>query len=63
MLLLNIIIILALLVTLGILLTGVFTMGRAGLENRRWSNKLMRLRIVAQFTAIFLILIFAILNS
>ena len=57
------IIILALASTLGIMLTGVLTMGKKGEEQRRRSNKLMRWRVVAQFATIMLILLFAILAS
>lgn len=51
----------ALLATLLILLTGVFAMSRGGEFNRKYGNHLMRLRVVAQFSAIILIVLFAIL--
>ena len=39
-------------VTVAILFFGIFTMARGGEFNQRWSNKLMRYRIVAQGIAI-----------
>jgi hypothetical protein len=47
---LPVLIIIALLATLGVLLFGVFSMARGG-----ESNKLMRLRVICQFVAIMLI--------
>ena len=51
----------ALLATLLILLTGVIAMSRGGEFNRKYGNHLMRLRVGAQFSAIMLIVLFAIL--
>lgn len=43
--------------TLITLLVGVFSMARAGEFNKRYSNKLMRLRIMAQgFTVVVFVL-------
>lgn len=43
--------------TLITLLVGVFSMARAGEFNKRYSNKLMRLRVMAQgFTVIVFVL-------
>ena len=43
--------------TLFTLLVGVFSMARAGEFNKRYSNKLMRLRVAAQgFTVIVFVL-------
>lgn len=43
--------------TLVTLLVGVFSMARAGEFNKRYSNKLMRLRVMAQgFTVIVFVL-------
>jgi|GEM_PF-59609 len=46
--------ILAMLITLGVLFTGLFSMARGGEFNRKYSNKLMRYRIVAQGIALLL---------
>jgi len=35
-----------------VLCFGIYTMFRGGDFNRTWSNKMMRLRVVAQFVAI-----------
>jgi len=43
---------LAMLITLGVLGTGLFAMARGGAFNEKWSNKLMRYRIVAQGIAL-----------
>lgn len=51
---------LACLSTLGVLVFGVVTFGtrkREGREGARYSNKLMRYRILAQFIAIVLVLL------
>lgn len=40
------------------LVVGVFSMGRGGSFNRRWSNKLMQLRVALQGAAILLAVIF-----
>ena len=41
-----------------VLLKGIGCFGRGGLFNKKYSNKIMRLRIVAQFIAVILILAF-----
>ena len=51
-------VVLAVLVTAGILLTGIGTFGKGGEFNRRHANRLMRYRIVAQAVAIALILLY-----
>ncbi len=51
---------LALIGTLGVLLTGVISMARGGPFNRRNANKLMRARVVLQGLAL---LLFAILMT
>ncbi|KJZ17172.1 twin transmembrane helix small protein [Loktanella sp. S4079] len=53
----------AALVVLGILLFGIGTFGKGGEFNRKYANKIMRLRIAAQFVAVILIIIFAYLRS
>ena len=50
----------AVLVTLGVLLIGVGSFGsrwREGKEGARFSNRLMRYRVIAQFVAIILIML------
>lgn len=53
--------VIAMAATLGVLLFGVISMARGGEFNRRYSNKLMRMRIVFQGIALvlFAILMFA----
>ena len=41
-----------------ILMIGIGGFGRGGEFNRKYSNKIMRLRIAAQFVAVVLILLF-----
>ena len=41
-----------------ILMIGISGFGRGGEFNRKYSNKLMRLRILAQFIAVVMILLF-----
>ena len=41
-----------------ILMIGIGGFGRGGEFNRKYSNKLMRMRILAQFVAVILILLF-----
>ena len=41
-----------------VLLTGIGGFGRGGELNKKYANKIMRLRIVAQFFAVILILAF-----
>jgi hypothetical protein len=41
------------------LVVGVISMGRGGSFNRRWSNKLMQLRVALQGAAVLLAVIFA----
>ena len=48
----------ALLVVVGILLTGIGGFARGGDFNRKHANRLMRWRIIAQFVAVVLILLF-----
>jgi len=48
----------ALIATLGVLFAGVLVMARGGELNRKYGNKLMRLRIAMQATAIVLFVLF-----
>lgn len=63
MTLLKILIGLAVFATLLVLLAGVVTMGRGGEFNRKYGNYLMRARVIAQFTAILLIGLFAVIAA
>ena len=62
MTILNIMIVVALAATLGILFFGLFSMARGGEFNKKHSNKLMRMRVIAQFATIILLGIFAAVN-
>ena len=53
-----IIVILAMAAVAIILMIGIGGFGRGGEFNRKYENKLMRLRIFAQFIAVLLILLF-----
>ena len=57
--LLKVLVGIALVATVGALVAGVVTMARGGSFNARWGNKLMRLRIVAQGTAVALLAVLA----
>lgn len=59
----QIIVLIALLITLGILLTGVIGMARGGKFNQKYGNKLMRMRVIAQFSALMLMMLFAFLSG
>jgi hypothetical protein len=52
----------AVLIVLGILLFGVGTFGKGGEFNRKHANRIMRARILAQFVAVLLILLFVLLR-
>ena len=52
------IVILAMAAVAIILMIGIGGFGRGGEFNRKYANKLMRLRIFAQFIAVLLILLF-----
>jgi hypothetical protein len=46
-----------------ILLAGLYTLWVGGETSRNWSNKLMRLRVLAQFIAILIIMAVLYLSS
>lgn len=46
-----------------ILMTGIAGFAKGGDFNRKYANKIMRLRIVAQFVAVVLILLFVWLRA
>jgi hypothetical protein len=47
----------AMLATLGVLFLGMFSMAKGGEFNRKYGNKLMRLRVIMQGLAILLFLL------
>ena len=49
-----ILVVIAMLVTLGVLFTGLFAMARGGEFNAKYGNKLMRWRVMAQGAALLL---------
>ena len=53
-----IVVVLSMAVVAMILMIGIGGFGRGGEFNRKYSNKLMRMRILAQFIAVILILLF-----
>lgn len=54
---------LALLAVLVILMTGIGGFAKGGDFNRKHANKIMRLRLAAQFIAVILILVFVYFRS
>lgn len=55
----------AMVITLGIVFTGVFAMARGGEFNNKWANKLMRARVVMQLVALimFVLAVYLLKNS
>ncbi|HLW27697.1 MAG TPA: twin transmembrane helix small protein [Kiloniellales bacterium] len=47
-------VVIAMLITLGVLFTGIFAMARGGEFNRKYGNRLMRYRVIAQGIALLL---------
>lgn len=58
-----VLIVIAMLMTLGVLFSGLFVMARGGEVNRKYGNKLMRWRIICQGIALALIAVAALMNS
>tara|TARA_B100000963_G_scaffold87413_1_gene75038 strand:+ start:273 stop:479 length:207 start_codon:yes stop_codon:yes gene_type:complete len=58
-----ILIILSMAAVLIILMVGIGGFGRGGEFNRKYANKIMRLRIIAQFLAVAIILLFVYLSG
>jgi drug/metabolite transporter (DMT)-like permease len=52
----KIIVIVALLAVFSVLCMGLYTLWVGGETSRTWSNKLMRIRVLAQFIAILIII-------
>lgn len=57
------VVIIAMAVVAIIMLIGIGGFGKGGEFNRKHANKIMRLRIIAQFIAVLLILLFVYLRS
>ncbi|MEK6216543.1 MAG: twin transmembrane helix small protein [Boseongicola sp.] len=57
-----IVVAIAVLVVLGVLLTGIAGFAKGGDFNRKHANRIMRYRIYAQFVAVVLILIFVLVR-
>lgn len=49
-----VLVVIAMLITLGVLFAGLFSMARGGEFNRKYGNKLMRWRIIMQGVALLL---------
>lgn len=60
MAILKILVIIGIIITVGIMLAGIFTMGKGGSKN---SNKMMRYRVISQAVTLVLILLFLYLNG
>ena len=58
-----ILIIISMAVVLIILMVGIGGLGKGGEFNRKYANKIMRLRILAQFLAVAIILLFVYLSG
>jgi hypoxia induced protein len=56
------VVVVAVLIVLAILMFGLGTFMSGGAFNRKYSNKIMRARILAQFVAVGLILLFVFLR-
>lgn len=53
----NVLLAVALLMTLGVLFTGLISMARGGEFNRKHGNRLMRWRVICQGVAVLLLLL------
>jgi len=57
-----ILVLIGLFATLAILLVGIIGMARGGEFNKKYGNKLMRMRVIAQFGTIILLLILGLMS-
>jgi hypothetical protein len=57
------VVVIATLAVLAILMVGIAGFAKGGEFNRKYANKIMRLRIAAQFVAVMLILLFVWLRN
>ena len=55
----KIVVIIGLVVVLSILVAGLYTLFKGGDVSRSWSNRLMRMRVLAQFIVILIIVAMA----
>lgn len=60
---LNLLLPFLLLVVFGILIAGVVVMAKGGETSRKYSNKLMQARVLAQLAAILLIILLVVLST
>jgi hypothetical protein len=58
-----VLVIIAMLITLGVLATGIIAMARGGEFNAKYGNKLMRARVIAQGVALALFAVAVLLGS
>ena len=58
-----IVVVIAVLIVLGILLTGIGGFAKGGDFNKKHANRIMRYRIYAQFIAVALILVFVLVRG
>lgn len=58
-----VLVLIAMLITLGVLATGIIAMARGGEFNAKYGNKLMRARVIAQGVAIALFAIAVLLGQ
>lgn len=58
-----ILVVVACLAVLGVLITGVVGFARGGEFNRKYANKIMRIRIALQFLAVVLFMLWLYLRS
>ncbi len=58
-----IVVVIAVMIVLGILLTGIGGFAKGGDFNKKHANRIMRYRIYAQFIAVALILVFVLLRG
>ena len=61
--LLNVILAIAMAAVLGVLLMGIYSMGRGGEFNRKYGNLLMRWRIILQLAAVSLMVLIFYINK
>lgn len=58
-----VLVLIAMLITLGVLATGIIAMARGGEFNAKYGNKLMRARVIAQGVAIALFAVAVLLGQ
>lgn len=58
-----IVVMLVMFAVVGVLIFGIGAFAKGGAFNRKYANKAMRLRIIAQFVAVVLILLFVYLRG